>query len=192
LNPVFILITLLLLVWVLRILFEEKRKTITKYMLTQIRQIDIISISDSLNDLLANYHIHYQKLRNFHWTVYGKNFFELHRQFEEMYNEAKVDIDEIAERILILGTLPLGTLHAYLKTSTIKEVVQPLSPAAMVGELVKDKDVLTAKMRETIHLATEAGDEGTVDLLSTYLKNQEKRQWMLRAFLKEQEDRVKL
>lgn len=161
-------------------------------MLTQIRQIDIINITDNLNQLLANYHIHYQKLRNFHWTVHGKSFFELHRQFEEMYNEIKVQIDEIAERILILGTLPIGTLQAYLKNSTIKEVVQPLSPQEMVGELIKDMDTLTGIMREGINTASEAGDEGTVDMLSGYLKNIEKSQWMLRAYLKKEEDRVKL
>lgn len=161
-------------------------------MLTQIRQIDIIKITDHLNTLLANYHIHYQKLRNFHWTVYGKNFFELHRQFEEMYNHAQVQIDEIAERILVLGTLPQGNLQAYLKHSSIKEVIQPISPAEMVGEIIRDLDVLTAHLRETISLASSAGDEGTIDLLSTYLKSQEKRQWMLRAYLKQQEDSVKI
>ncbi len=103
-------------------------------MMTQIRQIDIITITDKLNQLLANYHVHYQKLRNFHWTVYGKNFFELHRQFEGMYNEAKVQIDEIAERILILGTRPLGTLNAYLSTATVKEVIRPLTPQEMKGQ----------------------------------------------------------
>ena len=31
-----------------------------------------------LNTLLADYHMYYQKLRNFHWNILGKNFFELH------------------------------------------------------------------------------------------------------------------
>ena len=34
-----------------------------------------------LNILLADYHLYYQKLRNFHWNVIGKNFFDLHEKF---------------------------------------------------------------------------------------------------------------
>lgn len=37
-----------------------------------------------LNLLLANYHMHYQKLRNFHWNVRGTNFFDIHQQFEDL------------------------------------------------------------------------------------------------------------
>jgi starvation-inducible DNA-binding protein len=50
-----------------------------------------------LNVLLADYHMYYQKLRNFHWNVTGQNFFDLHVQFEDMYNEAKVKIDEFED-----------------------------------------------------------------------------------------------
>jgi starvation-inducible DNA-binding protein len=31
-------------------------------------------IVEALNLLLANYHVHYQKLRNFHWNVEGPDF----------------------------------------------------------------------------------------------------------------------
>ena len=64
----------------------------------------------NLNKLLANYHVHYQKLRNFHWNVEGPEFFELHQKFEEQYNEVKVNIDDIAERIRIFDKKPMSTL----------------------------------------------------------------------------------
>ena len=43
------------------------------------------TVAKELNILLADYHLYYQKLRNFHWNIVGKNFFELHVKFEEMY-----------------------------------------------------------------------------------------------------------
>jgi starvation-inducible DNA-binding protein len=52
-----------------------------------------------LNNLLANYEVYYQNLRNFHWNVSGPNFFELHAKFEELYDIAHLGIDETAERI---------------------------------------------------------------------------------------------
>lgn len=57
---------------------------------------------EQLNVLLADHHLYYQKLRNFHWNVIGENFFDLHAKFEEMYTDTLIKIDEIAERILTL------------------------------------------------------------------------------------------
>ncbi|MEO8711197.1 MAG: DNA starvation/stationary phase protection protein, partial [Parafilimonas sp.] len=49
-----------------------------------------------LNDLLANYELFYQNLRGLHWNIKGKEFFELHLKFEELYKDAFIKIDEIA------------------------------------------------------------------------------------------------
>jgi starvation-inducible DNA-binding protein len=157
-----------------------------------IRNFDAIQITEKLNELLANYHVHYQKLRNFHWTVYGENFFELHRQFEEQYNEIKMQIDEIAERILTLGLNPFGTMQQYLVESEIKEVVQEITPSEMVGEIVRDYEVMIPKIRKVIDDASKAGDEGTIDMLAGYLKDFEKRRWMMRAFLQKKANRAEV
>ena len=69
----------------------------------------------SLNELLANYHLYYQNLRNYHWNISGEHFFDLHEKFENLYNDAKVSIDEIAERILTLRMKPVSTLKEYIE-----------------------------------------------------------------------------
>ncbi|HCN83601.1 MAG TPA: DNA starvation/stationary phase protection protein, partial [Sphingobacteriaceae bacterium] len=71
-------------------------------------------IVDELNDLLANYHIHYQKLRGCHWNVKGRSFFTLHIKFEELYTNAVITIDELAERILTLGKAHVSTYQEYI------------------------------------------------------------------------------
>ena len=73
-----------------------------------------------LNELLANYQIYYQNLRGFHWNVRGNRFFVLHAKFEELYNDAIEKVDEIAERILTLGGVPLHSYAAYTKVATLK------------------------------------------------------------------------
>ena len=60
----------------------------------------------TLDKLLASYQVYYQNLRNFHWNVEGENFFDLHAKFEKLYKDARVKIDEIAERILTLRHRP--------------------------------------------------------------------------------------
>ena len=168
----------------------QKKETMTTQ--PQIRNFDILQITDQLNTLLANYQLHKQKLLNFHWTVYGVHFFELHKQFEELYRMAQEQVDAIAERVLVLGTRPLGTYHAYLSNSEIKEVIAPISPKVMVAEIKRDYEVLFPIMRQVIETASESGDEGTVDLISGFLRQLEKKRWMLKAFLMTEEDRVKL
>ena len=91
-----------------------------------------------LNTLLADYSLYYQKLRSFHWNVLGQNFFDLHELFETMYNDAKIKIDEIAERILTLRHHPVSNFSDYLKMSSIKESSPLVSDAEMITILIDD------------------------------------------------------
>jgi starvation-inducible DNA-binding protein len=40
-----------------------------------LEEVKVKPVVDHLNDLLANYHIHYQKLRGCHWNVKGQKLF---------------------------------------------------------------------------------------------------------------------
>src|SRR4051812_37510110 len=76
-----------------------------------------------MNELLANFQLFYINTRGYHWNIAGSKFFELHAKFEELYTDALVKIDEVAERILTLGNTPVHSYSAYLTTSTIKEAI---------------------------------------------------------------------
>jgi starvation-inducible DNA-binding protein len=78
-------------------------------------------LAEKLNVLLANYQLFYINLRGFHWNIKGEKFFELHLKFEELYNDAIIKIDEIAERILTLGHTPLHSFSDYLAHASISE-----------------------------------------------------------------------
>lgn len=135
-----------------------------------------------LNILLADHHLYYQKLRNFHWNVVGKSFFELHAKFELMYDDAKLKIDEIAERILTLRYQPVSNLTDYLKMSSLKEAASTLNDKEMVENLLHDHAILIKQMRKVVATAGEAGDEGTIDLIGAYIRELEKTSWMLDAW----------
>ena len=81
----------------------------------------VLPVVSELNVLLTDFHVHYQKLRNFHWNILGKNFFDLHNRFEEMYNDTRVKIDEVAERIVTLKYHTISKLSDYIEVSRIKE-----------------------------------------------------------------------
>lgn len=144
----------------------------------------VTELNSKLNELLANYEVYYQNLRGFHWNIKGNSFFELHAKFEELYTLANEAVDEIAERILTLEGKPLHTFTDFVGTSKIKEARDVSSDTETVKLTVDNLGTLIEIERDILKLAGDAGDEGTVDLMSGYIKMQEKTVWMLNAYLK--------
>lgn len=140
-------------------------------------------ISNALNDLLANYSVHYQKLRNYHWNVKGSDFFDLHEQFEKQYNEALLHIDDIAERIRIFQEVPLSTMKEYLDTSEIKETGTNLESDLMVREILSDYTILLNYMFKVVEVAVAQEDSGTEEMVKRFINSIEKHHWMLSAFM---------
>ncbi|MEL4308930.1 Dps family protein [Joostella sp. CR20] len=135
-----------------------------------------------LNVLLADYHLYYQKLRNFHWNIFGKNFFDLHEKFEELYDDAKLKIDEIAERILTLRHQPVSNFSDYLKLTSVKESSSDHTDVEMIEILLEDHGIILTQMRKVVETADNGGDEGTIDLIGAYIRELEKTSWMLDAW----------
>jgi starvation-inducible DNA-binding protein len=156
-----------------------------------IRTDNILPVAKELNQLLADYHIYYQKLRNFHWNITGKNFFDLHEVFEKMYTDARTKIDEIAERILTLQYHPTSRYSVYLKMSSISEDSPLQTDADMIDSLLEDHKTLLQQMYMVLKKAKNAEDEGTTDLISGYISSLEKSSWMLNAWSKSTIEQLK-
>lgn len=136
-----------------------------------------------LNGLLANYSVFYQNVRGLHWNIKGNKFFELHIKFEELYNNLILKIDEIAERILTLGSLPNHQFSNYLSTSTIKELNETTKDIIAIESIVSSFTTLINIQRTILKLAQEIEDEGTASLMSDNIREQEKLIWMYGAYL---------
>jgi starvation-inducible DNA-binding protein len=140
-------------------------------------------LADQLNDLLANYQVFYMNVRGFHWNIRGDKFFELHIKFEELYTDALVKIDEIAERILTLGYTPTHSFSDYIKISSVKEIMHVSDGVKAVESVLSGFKVLLIKERALLKLSSETDDEGTNALMSDYIREQEKQVWMYTSFL---------
>jgi starvation-inducible DNA-binding protein len=138
-----------------------------------------------LNILLANFQLFYMNTRGFHWNIAGEKFFELHLKFEELYNDAVIKIDEIAERVLTLGHTPLHSYSSYLKVSSIKEATNISDGKKALKNLLTSFQTLLILEREILELSDKADDEGTNALMSDYIREQEKLVWMFTAYLNE-------
>lgn len=157
----------------------REMRTFKKLGFSNVETNDVVK---ALNLLLANYQVHYQKLRDFHWNVTGPDFFDLHEQFEMEYEAVKSNIDEIAERIRVFGKTPTSTMKEYLEDATIKEANRGLGADQMVAEILNDFEVLMEWMLDSIEESNKASDTSTVDMITKMMQRMEKRHWMFTAF----------
>lgn len=138
-----------------------------------------------LNDALADQHVLYIKLRNYHWNVSGPRFYMLHGLFENQYDQLEGAIDDTAERVRALGGIPLGTMQEFLDRSQLSESPGAVPDAdSMVSNLLADHEAIIRKLRSGIEVAADAyDDQGTSDFFTQLIQSHEKMAWMLRASL---------
>ena len=143
-------------------------------------------LSVDLNTLLANFQTYYQNLRGIHWNIKGKRFFDLHVKFEELYNDANIKVDEIAERILTLGGVPQHTFNDYIQNSKVpvgKNVTQDEDAIRLIVDSLTELLLIERKILDT---SDDANDEGTNSMMSDFITEQEKTVWMMKAWLAEE------
>lgn len=142
-------------------------------------------LAQDLNNLLANFQVYYQNLRGVHWNIKGKRFFDLHVKFEELYTDANVKVDEIAERILTLGSTPLHTFDDYVKVAKVPVGKNVSEDEKSVKLVVDSLTELLNIERAILNKSDELNDEGTNAMMSDLITEQEKTVWMFKAWLGE-------
>lgn len=140
-------------------------------------------VADELTHLLADTYSVYLKTQNFHWNVKGPLFPQLHKLFEEQYNELADAVDVIAERIRALNAYAPATFSEFQKLSSIKEDKGTISAHDMIKNLLADHETISEHLLIIFAKAEQADDQGTIDMLTERLRAHEKTAWMLRSSL---------
>ena len=141
---------------------------------------------NELNGLLSNYQIYYQNLRGLHWNIRGKRFFDLHIKFEELYNDSQLKIDLIAERVLTLGGVPLHTFSDYIANNKLKVGKNISKDVDAIQLILESLSTLLQIERVILNKSAAINDEGTNSMMSDFIAEQEKTNWMLKAWMEEE------
>ena len=141
---------------------------------------------NELNGLLSNYQIYYQNLRGLHWNIRGKRFFDLHIKFEVLYNDSQIKIDLIAERVLTLGGVPLHTFSDYIANSKLKVGKNISKDVDAIQLILESLSTLLQIERVILNKSGAINDEGTNAMMSDFIAEQEKTNWMLKAWMEEE------
>lgn len=142
-------------------------------------------VIEDLNQYLADLNVLYTKMHNFHWNVEGKSFFTLHVKLEEIYDALANEIDEVAERIIMIGGRPAASLKEYLAMATIKEVSsEGRDGDKIIHFVIEDFEAMLNLTLDIRQKADGNGDIVTVNMMDNAIANYQKNLWMMKAYLK--------
>lgn len=145
---------------------------------------NIEKINEVLQNVLANQHMLYQKLRGFHWNITGKHFLELHEFYEEVYTDLAEDIDVIAERIRSLNKIAPDSFTKYAQMAKIREFQgKDYAESSVLPETLADFESMTLILRESADTFDDLDDIGNEDVVIAMMQKFEKRAWMIRSIL---------
>jgi starvation-inducible DNA-binding protein len=143
-----------------------------------------VKIAEGLSKVLAETYTLYLKTHKYHWNVTGPMFQTLHLMFEQHYNDLALAVDEIAERIRVLGVKAPGSYEEFKKLSGVKDDQSSDTLAEdMIKNLLMDHERVTRTAKDILPLLDGANDEGTNALLGTRIEYHEKTAWMLKSLI---------
>ena len=149
-----------------------------------IPQEDISNTATYLNTLLADEYGLFTKTLNYHWNITGPRFHSLHEFLEGHYNTILGFMDDIAERVRVLGETPLSTVKDMNDHLNLKEVTgNKMSDTEMLEDLYKAHMYIHENMREFIGEMPAAKDPATEDFLVGLLKEHQMMAWMIRSHI---------
>ena len=137
-----------------------------------------------LNPYLADLVVNYMKLHDLHWNVKGPMFVQLHLYTEERYNDIALKFDEVAEKIIMNGEVPLTGMKAYLELASIKELNKGSYKDSEVAEIVLED--LKYLKDEAVKLRDEFDNDGNfsvVAMLEDHITGYEKEIWFLQSMM---------
>ncbi len=141
-------------------------------------------INDSLNLTLAATADLYSQVKQAHWNVKGKDFYQLHILFDEMAGEVVEYIDLVAERVTTLGGTALGTVRMAAASSILDEYPSDITTGEQhIKALAAAYSKYGKHVRAGIDSTQEAGDADSADLYTEISRGIDKRLWFLEAHI---------
>lgn len=116
-----------------------------------------------------------------HWHVRGKTFIQVHEQLDSLVSDARNYADEIAERLVALGSEVDGRpayVAAHTDTPEFPTGFQDCE--TMVGAIVEQLDATIKRARQAVDPLDEL-DPVTQDIVIETLRGLDKHRWMFAA-----------
>jgi starvation-inducible DNA-binding protein len=137
-----------------------------------------------LNRSLANGFVLYMNYKHYHWQTYGPLFRDLHLMFDEFSEAVLNSLDELAERVRMIGQDPPGHLAELQDLASVTPAASKATMREHIERADKNALIVIKELRDAAKLADEHDDPGSVDLFSKLVQVHEKHEWWLRDILR--------
>jgi starvation-inducible DNA-binding protein len=140
---------------------------------------------ERLNQILADTMTLRDMYKKHHWQVAGPTFYQLHLLFDKHYGEQAELVDEIAERIQMLGGVSYAMAADVAENTTIPRPPKGREEVPIqISRLLTAHEIILQAARASAKKADEMGDDGTNDLLvSDVIRTNEMQVWFLAEHL---------
>ena len=140
-----------------------------------------------LNLLLADTITLRDLYKKSHWQVGGPTFYQLHLLFDKHAGEQSELVDEIAERVQILGGVSIAMAHDVAANTRIDRVpIDREEVPVQISRLLEAHHLILKDARDLAEKANDLGDVGTNDLLaSSVVRTNEMQVWFVGEHLVE-------
>lgn len=120
-----------------------------------------------------------------HWQVSGATFYQLHLLFDKHYAEQSALVDQIAERIQLLGGISVAMAADVAELTHITRPPRGREEVPVqISRLLEGHETILRECRDYAEKADDAGDCGTNDLLvSNVIRSNELQAWFLAEHL---------
>jgi starvation-inducible DNA-binding protein len=137
--------------------------------------------ADALNQLLADTITLRDLYKKHHWQVSGPTFYQLHLLFDKHYNEHNELVDQIAERIMMLGGVSIAMAADVAELTLIPRPPKGREEVPVqISRLLEAHEIVLKEARAMAREAAEAGDDGTNDLVvSNVIRTNEMQVWFV-------------
>jgi starvation-inducible DNA-binding protein len=139
----------------------------------------------ALNQVLADTMTLRDLYKKHHWQVAGHTFYSLHLLFDKHYEEQAELVDTIAERIQLLGGLAIAMAADVAELTKIERPPKGREEVPVqISRILEAHELICTEARKLASEASDAGDEGTNDLLvSDVLRLNEMQAWFVAEHL---------
>jgi starvation-inducible DNA-binding protein len=136
---------------------------------------------ENLNQLLADTMTLRDLYKKHHWQVMGHTFYQLHLLFDKHYGEQSTLVDQIAERIQLLGGVSLAMAADIAETTIIPRPPKGREPVPVqISRLLHAHEIVLKEARTMARQAVDNGDDGTNDLIvSDVIRTNELEVWFV-------------
>jgi len=142
-------------------------------------------LADSLKTLLATEFAYYLKAHAFHWNVEGSDFYQYHKFFQKIYEDAYSAVDPTAEYIRALGEYTPGSMERFLELSIIPGQTKIPRARLMIEELLANSGQMVELLDQCFAEATQENKQDIANFIAERLSQTNKFAWQLRSSLKD-------